>query len=255
MVEREGRRLAVTHSFVSDVAFVLVDVTDSSKPQKVGEYVLTNTHVYDLGLTPDQRFVLLATDTGGQGEEKEAPNLRARSYFEDACTGERTFFDGPETLVPMWAGVVAVDVRNPKQPVMADYLALGGGHSIQIRELLERTFALVTTSSFALIQVGPDGKLSPVSSFLDCTRSVAGTVVPSACNYHDGALQRHPPEPRLLGQRQQLRHLRHRRPTPAQTHRHVERLGLAGRRQPHLLARDPAHGERLGGRETLHLHR
>jgi hypothetical protein len=191
VAEKSDRRLAVTHSFVSDVAFVIVDVTNTSNPIKIGEYVLTNSHVYDLAITPDQRYVLLATDTGGQGEDPKAARTTdaAPSYFEDACTGQRHYFAGPETLAPLWEGVVLVDIRNPKAPVMSDYLFLGGGHSIQVRQLLERTLALVTTASFSLIEVTSDGKLRPVSSFLNCASGIAGVPV---CYYHDGALQRHP---------------------------------------------------------------
>ncbi|HLE47478.1 MAG TPA: hypothetical protein VI818_04200 [Candidatus Thermoplasmatota archaeon] len=185
--EKNGKRLAVIHSWVSDVAAILIDVTDAAKPTKLGEFVMPNAHVYDLGMTPDQRFILLATDAGGLGpNDDDMATPLAAPYFEDACTGERTILAGPEQDLPYQNGVVLVDIANPKAPKFADYLFLGGGHSIQVKDLGGRTFALVTSATFSLIEVTAQGKLSPSSIFLDC----GGTT--RKCSYHDGALQIHP---------------------------------------------------------------
>ncbi|HWH07665.1 MAG TPA: hypothetical protein VNX21_00600, partial [Candidatus Thermoplasmatota archaeon] len=40
----DGRQLAVVNSFVTDVVFVVMDVTEPAAPRKVGEFVLENGH-------------------------------------------------------------------------------------------------------------------------------------------------------------------------------------------------------------------
>lgn len=182
VAEKNDRRLAVIHSWVSDVAVIIVDVTDPTRPEKIGELALPNTHVYDLGISPDQRWVLLATTEGGLGPDPSADLPRA--YFEDACTGERSPLSGPENEVPYQNGVVLVDVSNPRAPKVADYLFLAGGHSMQVEELKGRTYALVTTFTFSLIEV-VDGRLVPLTILVGCTDL-------PICSYHDGALQTHP---------------------------------------------------------------
>src|SRR5207248_2280964 len=59
---KDGRKLAVISSYDSDVAFVLVDVTDPMHPMKVGEYVLEGTTHYDVDITPDGQYVVIGSD-------------------------------------------------------------------------------------------------------------------------------------------------------------------------------------------------
>ncbi len=191
--EKDGRVLTVVHSFVSDVAVIIVDTTDPAAPQKIGELSLPYTHVYDLTITPDQQHVLLATtqdtETDG-GEPLRAPLV----VFRDACTGETRVLEGPEQNLPYWHGLVLIDISDPKAPAVEDYLNLGGGHSVQAAELDGRTYALVTTSTFALVEIVETtggSKLVPVMShpYGNCG---AEEAAPQTCNYHDGFIQKHP---------------------------------------------------------------
>lgn len=190
--ERDGRVLTVVHSWVSDVALIIVDTTDPAAPEKIGELALPYTHVYDLTITPDQHHVLLATT---QNAETDGPELRdARPTFRDACTGETRVVPGPEQNLPYWHGLVLVDISDPRNPVVEDYLNLGGGHSVQAAELDGRTFALVTTRTFAIIEVVETAAGSKLVPTMPHPYAQCGSEAPGAhlCGYHDGYLQKHP---------------------------------------------------------------
>ena len=57
----DGRQIAVSHSFNSDVALVVVDVTEPARPVFLGELVLPRTHVWDVAMLPDASYAVLAT--------------------------------------------------------------------------------------------------------------------------------------------------------------------------------------------------
>lgn len=137
--EKDGRRLAAVHSFGSDIAFILSDVTDAANPQKIGELTMDKTQVYDLALTPDLRFVLLATspyDTGPDGTVPGTEGETVNVMFRDSCTGEERPVKGPEQGIPMASGIVLVDIQNPRVPQIVDFrfFPITGGHSIRAKE-------------------------------------------------------------------------------------------------------------------------
>ncbi|MBW3581709.1 MAG: hypothetical protein KY455_01300 [Euryarchaeota archaeon] len=155
LATKDGRTLAVVHSFTSDVAFVLMDVTEPTKPEKIGELVMENTHVYDVVMTPDQKYVLLATSPLGQVDDGTLfrrpieTGYTARASFVDACTGTTRPVGGPAAALPYHSGVVLVDISDPGTPAITDFrpLPLLGGHSIVVRDLGGETIALVSVSS------------------------------------------------------------------------------------------------------------
>lgn len=149
LAETEGRDIAVYHSFSTDVALVIVDVTNRSDPELIGELVLPLTHVYDAAVTEDGRYALLATDpdTGGV----DLPPTLAQTYrtaplFRDACGNE---FQGPEENLPLSPGVVLVDLADPTQPVVADFDAqpVLGVHSINSATVDGVTYVVASTTN------------------------------------------------------------------------------------------------------------
>ncbi|HLE47843.1 MAG TPA: hypothetical protein VI818_06055, partial [Candidatus Thermoplasmatota archaeon] len=146
-VEKDGRRYSVVHSFSSDIAFIIADVTDAANPKKIGELAMDMTHVYDLALTPDQNLVLLATSPLGPVTGLQAPFLGAT--FTDACTGETRPVQGPEAGLPYASGVVLVDISNPRNPSIADFRSFPvlGGHSVHVRNVNGKPLILATIAN------------------------------------------------------------------------------------------------------------
>lgn len=196
--EAEGRRLAVVHSINNDVAFILIDVTDPAAPRKLGELAMANTQVYDVGLTPDQRYVIAATTPLGLGPGNVVLPLAAT--WEDACTGETRVLDGPEDGLPWAPGLVVVDIQNPQNPLIVDSLMYPvlGGHSVRITELDGRLILLTAVSgapgyyAFAeLTQIAGRAKLLPVS-FYKLATEPGLTPTEIQTGGHDGYIQKHP---------------------------------------------------------------
>jgi hypothetical protein len=135
VMEKDGRRLSAVQSFGTDVAFILSDVTDPRNPQKIGELVMDKTQVYDLTITPDMKYVLLATspyDTGPDALKTAQETTGVHATFRDACGNERPV-KGPEAGLPFASGVVLVDITNPRNPVIQDFrfFPITGGHSVR----------------------------------------------------------------------------------------------------------------------------
>lgn len=150
------RRIAFVNSFTTDVAFVAADVTDPARPEKIGELVLPRTHVYDMDVTPDAAFVLLATSPLDTGPDEGAARARATwaPTWRDACGGETPLAlpasaAGPENEVPYAGGVVLVDVRDPTAPVVSDFrpLPVLGAHSVWAGDVDGATVALASVTN------------------------------------------------------------------------------------------------------------
>jgi hypothetical protein len=198
--EHEGRALSVTHSFGSDIAFVIVDVTDSSAPKKIGELVMANTHVYDLGMTEDQQFVVLATSPYDVGPDVTQLGVPPYAEFRDACSGETRPVKGPEAGLPYSAGVTLVDISNPRAPIVVDFLMFPvfGGHSIQTSKINGANLVLTAVSNLAgpasyyvlmeiqELPIGP--KLVPRSVY----QYTGGAPGENVGANHDGYLAKHP---------------------------------------------------------------
>ncbi len=215
--EGDGKRLSVVHSWVSDVAYVISDVTDPMNPKKIGEFVMANTHVYDLALTPDQNWVLLSTSPGtnnvGEDPMEDTAYAPGDILFRDACTGETKLVDGPEQGFPFASGLVLVDIRNPRNPSIADFrhIPVTGGHSVRVETKDGEDLILISTTS-GLPQVGnPTGYyLTAAYWFMNFIDSPAGRKLNFLSHYqypakpapvptlqvpsslHDGFLQKHP---------------------------------------------------------------
>ncbi|MHB8586568.1 MAG: LVIVD repeat-containing protein [Thermoplasmatota archaeon] len=157
----QGRRLAVVNSWTTDVAFVLVDVTNPAAPQKVGEYELKGVKTYDAAITPDGQHVVVAADPApGGNENPQAPSAAATDPFDAGVSADtmgavdstpftaspvlslpsvgqgptmsvsllfrdactgRTQQMGPEEQLPIAPGVFMVGVADPKNPTFEDF--------------------------------------------------------------------------------------------------------------------------------------
>ncbi|HLE48306.1 MAG TPA: hypothetical protein VI818_08425 [Candidatus Thermoplasmatota archaeon] len=218
--EKDGRRISVVHSWVSDIAFIISDVTDPRNPQKIGEFTLQRTHVYDLALTDDMKTVLLATSPGAAQLQEEVPvgpigGEGPFATFRDACTGEVREVMGPEQGLPMASGIIVVDIANPRNPSITDFrfFPVNGGHSVVTRDIGGRPLLLIsvpngglpipggsplgpTPNSYYVIaelmehQTGRKINILSVYQYAALNSAVPGVKVPGGM--HDGYLHKHP---------------------------------------------------------------
>ncbi len=220
------RQIAVVNSFTSDVAIVIVDVTDPAAPVMLGELVLPNTHIYDSAISDDGRYAILATSPldvlfpepgraslagiGPVFEEPEVPDggpsHSITPVWRDACGNE---YQGPEDLVPYASGVLLVDLSDPTVPSVADFVPQPaiGPHSVSATTIDGTSWVLASTTnlvytasffSFFTIEDTPlGGKLVPHSEFsANYENQVAGTgtdVHPLLNGHVDGTIQKHEP--------------------------------------------------------------
>ena len=201
--EKAGRRIAIVHSFVSDVALLINDVTDVTNPQKVGELVMANTQVYDVALSPDLKYALLATSPLDGGPDKVGSDATTRDVsFRDACSGETRPVQGPEQGLPYASGVVLVDITNPRNPVIADFrfLPAGGAHSVRAYEINNRNIVVTTALNppvgyaaiFEIQNIAGGPRLQLLSTFVPYVNHAPRDPVPKATYIHDAYVQKHP---------------------------------------------------------------
>lgn len=153
----EGERdLVVTHSFGTDVAFVVVDVSDPASPETIGEFSLPSSHTYDVAVTPDGTYVGLAIaevtpdtpdDTPGPSAATSTSGTTLTWEYETACgpTVQQT------EQVPYKNGVLLVDISDPASPSVADYRPqpVIGPHSIFATSIDGTPQILASTTNLA----------------------------------------------------------------------------------------------------------
>jgi hypothetical protein len=206
----DGTRLSVVHSWGSDVAFVLADVTEPTNPRKIGELAMANTQVYDVSMTPDLQYVVMSTspfDSGPDTPEGVPPIAAPWGMWRDACTGEEHALDGPEAGLPYSSGIVLVDISNPRNPVVLDFrnLPVIGSHSVRVNEVKGETIVTASVDNaaapgsyymFLEIASTPAGaKLVPISVYNHVPTNQANAT--SVGIHMDGGVYLHP----ITGQR------------------------------------------------------
>jgi hypothetical protein len=154
VIDTEERTIGVYNSFGTDVALIVVDLKDPIHPTKLGELVLPLTHVYDVSVTDDGMWALLATDPLDQGPDipptfgavSPPATYTMRPLFRDACGVEHL---GPETNLPYDSGLVLVDLRDPMNPTVADYAPqpVLGAHSVSAATIDGTTYVAASTTN------------------------------------------------------------------------------------------------------------
>lgn len=232
ITETEDRVLAAYNSFSSDVALIVVDITEPTEPHLLGELVLPLTHTYDAAITDDGRYAVLATsplDTGpdtlgqaaadvlaGTGTAAAAgvgsDTYRLTPYWRDACGNVST---GIGEDLPLASGVVLVDLADPTTPVVADFVPqpVIGAHSVSAHDIDGVRWVIGSTTnlahpasyfSFFTVDDTPlGGKLVPygvVDAQYPDPEQGTGTGAPAwLLNGHvDAAIQKHPVTGQLL---------------------------------------------------------
>lgn len=163
----EGRELALVHTFDTEVAFVVADVSDPENPVKLGEYLLPNVHVWDATMSADGEHALIGAYPPAlkPGWEPKAPPPPGASQFEpdedrgavevqpifrNACTGE-TYDAGPEQYLPLGPSIVMVGLQDPTEPTFEDAVPqpVLGPHSVSSAEIDGTVYAMSSVTNLA----------------------------------------------------------------------------------------------------------
>jgi hypothetical protein len=212
----DERDLVVTHSFGTDVAFLVVDVTDPAAPELVAEIALPNSHVYDVAVTPDGAYAALGVSeveptTPDDVQEPDVPP-EPPAEEDDGFVMETRSACGTTTQqtdeTPYKNGVLLVDLADPTQPEISDYRGQPpvGPHSVHA-QLVDGEPRILTavanlqhqSSYFGFFQVeetpfGPRLVEEDVHQAQYPGDGSAGDQPPLTNGHVDGWIQEHPVE-------------------------------------------------------------
>jgi hypothetical protein len=211
LAETEDRKLAVYHSFTTNVVLQVIDLSDVTNPELIGELVMPLTHVYDAAVTSDGMFAVLAT-TPKTSVPENPPTLldpvgsyTERITFRDTCGNE---YQGPEENLPFSNGVVLVSLADPRVPTIVDYdpQPVLGVHSISTETIDGTTYIAGSTTNLVhgasyyvfytleeLPVVGPT--LQPFGTFsaqYPLTDVPDPQTTPLTSGHVDATIQKHP---------------------------------------------------------------
>ncbi|HUR25412.1 MAG TPA: hypothetical protein VM327_05290, partial [Candidatus Thermoplasmatota archaeon] len=172
-----GRRLAVVHSFSTDVALSVIDVTDPKLPSMVGELVLPYDFTYDVAIFEDGRYAVLAgnPDLASDPPPTLLPNghLPWLGTWRDACGNERPV-PAPADGLPHGYSAILVDLSDPAAPTVADFYEYPGGrnvHSVSTA-IVDGVRYVATSGLGALPCTLPNVAGNPVPNPLPCEPQV-----------------------------------------------------------------------------------
>lgn len=156
----DGRRLAAVVSLTTEVAIVVVDITDEDNPRKVGELVMPAYTIYDVDITPDGHYaVLAATNQLGETTDfgPDVPPAKVEAYWRDACTGESHLVESVQDDDFYGEGTLLVDLRDPSFPRVVDILpdVTRNVHSVSLADV-DGTIFVATSSLMATTTRGLD---------------------------------------------------------------------------------------------------
>lgn len=181
------RRLAVVHSFATDVSLTVIDVTDHMHPTRLGELSLPFEFTYDVAIFADGRYAVLAgnPDLRVDGEGPPAADLAAlqalpadaplpfHPMWRDACGNERPM-QSQVDYVPRGYSAILVDLTDPMDPVVADFYEYPAGrnvHSISTA-MVDGTRYVATSGLMALPCTLPSVSGNPVTNPVPCEPQV-----------------------------------------------------------------------------------
>jgi hypothetical protein len=210
----DDAKIAVVNSFSSNVALVVMDVSDPTDPQFLGELVMPNTQIYDSAVTADGNFAILATSPLAPIVHEAKITPQQGMFFRNAC-GQT--FAGPEDELPFVSGTLLVDIRDPTNPSVEDFVpgpAIGphsvsstnvGGTDYVASSITNLVYQASYFQFFTVEDVAGQGKLVPYSSY---TANYLVTDAPTASdpvgaldllNGHvDATIYEHPMSGQLL---------------------------------------------------------
>ncbi|HEX9817022.1 MAG TPA: hypothetical protein VGB18_08580 [Candidatus Thermoplasmatota archaeon] len=202
----DGRRIAAVEARYLG-GFSIADVTDPSAPKWLGEFVMRQTRVYDVGVVPDGKHVLLVTTSQNPyaaipGIPPALPPLAGRETgidWKDACTGEVSpILAATEDPVSRPFSLILVDISDPGAPELVDQRPIPmDGHSIFATDVDGELLILVSVYGpadydyyqvYTILETEAGAKLEHLSTI--GVQNTGPPVVKVAS--HDGWIAKHP---------------------------------------------------------------
>jgi hypothetical protein len=169
------RQLAVVHSFATDVALTVLDVTDRAKPKMLGELVLPYEFTYDAAIFADGKYAVIAGNPDLASDKPATAGAMApfHATWRDACGAERPVASKVDQ-VPYGYAAILVDLSDPANPTVADFYEYPGGrnvHSISTATV-DGTRYVATSGLAAVPCTLPNVSGNPVPNPVPCEPQV-----------------------------------------------------------------------------------
>jgi hypothetical protein len=192
-----------------DVAFILVDVTDATKPEVIGELLMPTVSARDIALTPDGKYVVIGTSGAKQPERGPVgTDLRPTAIWRSPCNTQDLVLAGPEQNLPLANGVVLVSIQTPATPEIQSYFPLPalGAHSIYATKIGAQYYVLASVTNlltattyfqlFDILETEDSGTLVHVSYILEQPHQGNAPLING---HNDGVIVPHPINERVYG--------------------------------------------------------
>lgn len=223
------RDIAVMHSFGTDVALLVVDVSDPNNPTLLSEIALPYAHVYDTAVTPDGAYAALGiSEIGATTPDEDPAPLKAnpndpfahaspndpepiQAHVTNRCQGTPTTTLQETDETPYGSGTLLVSLEDPEEPTVEDWYPqpVVGPHSIHAQHVDGEPVILASITNlahetayfdFLTIQETPTGPMLTQQDRYATPYPDQGVEgAPSLVNGHvDGWIEQHPTEDTYL---------------------------------------------------------
>lgn len=130
------RQIAVVDSHSTDVALVVIDVTDRKAPVVLGELVLPYVFTYDSAVFADGQYAVIAANPDYKNDQGKpfptatgaADEIPFTPMWRDAC-GTRAIGSTVDTI-PYGYSTILVDLTDPENPFVADFFTYPAGRNV-----------------------------------------------------------------------------------------------------------------------------
>ncbi len=177
------RQIAVVHSFQTDVAIEVLDVTNRSNVQALGELVLPYVFTYDAAIFSDASYAVIAGNPDLASDKPPIAAMRAEAertgrvpfqpQWRDACGNLHAMKSNVDSI-PYGYSAILVDLSDPTNPTVASFYEYPGGrnvHSISTA-LIDGTRYVVTSGLMAIPCTLPSITGNPVANPVPCEPQV-----------------------------------------------------------------------------------
>lgn len=167
------RQLAVVHSLTTDVALTVLDVTNRSHPQMLGELVLPYEFTYDAAIFSDSRYAVVAGNPDLSSDKAPGARVPFHATWRDTCGNVKPVGSTVDS-VPYGYSAILVDLQDPSSPVVADAYEYPAGrnvHSISTA-IVDGTRYVATSGLEAVPCTLPGVAGNPVPNPVPCEPAV-----------------------------------------------------------------------------------